>query len=107
MVRGPVRMASTGSTRTARHTGQIVAANVRTNPSEAPRRNTAGWKRSFVLRSWGYCKDSTPTTMTAGAVGPLPYRGMPRYPYDTAKNPPPAALLDYDQKWNTRPVGGR
>jgi tetratricopeptide (TPR) repeat protein len=66
-----------------------------------------GWKRSFVLRSWGYCKDTAPTTMTAGQVGPLPYRAMPHYPYDPAKNPPPAAVVEYDRKWNTRPAGAR
>jgi tetratricopeptide (TPR) repeat protein len=67
----------------------------------------AGWKRSFVLRTWGYCKDSSPTTITAGEVGPLPHRGMTSYPYDPKKNPPPAAVLEYDRKWNTRPVGGK
>lgn len=67
----------------------------------------AGWKRSFVLRSWGYCKDAAPTTATGGDVGPLPYRGMPQFPYDPAKEPPPAALVEYDRTWNTRPAGGR
>jgi hypothetical protein len=67
----------------------------------------AGWKRSFVLRSWGYCKDTAPTTLTGGSVGPLPYRGMPQFPYDPAKTPPPAALAEYDRVWNTRPAGRR
>jgi hypothetical protein len=67
----------------------------------------AGWKRSFVLRSWGYCKDTAPTTVTAGQVGPLPYRAMPHYPYDPAKHPPPSAVIEYDRKWNTRPAGAR
>jgi hypothetical protein len=66
-----------------------------------------GWKRSFVLRSWGYCKDAAPTTVTGGSVGPLPHRAMPRFPYDPAKEPLPAALTDYDRIWNTRPAGGR
>jgi hypothetical protein len=67
----------------------------------------AGWKRSFVLRTWGYCKDTAPTTATGGDVGPLPYRGMPKFPYDAAKEPRPAALVEYDRTWNTRPAGGR
>ncbi len=66
-----------------------------------------GWKRSFVLRSWGYSKDTAPTTLTGGEVGPLPYRGMPGYPYDPKKNPPRAAVAEYDRKWNIRPAGGR
>jgi len=66
-----------------------------------------GWKRSFVLRSWGYCKDNAPTTVSAGQVGPMPYRAMPRYPYDPAKEPPPLAVREYDAEWNTRPVGAR
>jgi Tfp pilus assembly protein PilF len=66
-----------------------------------------GASRSFVLRTWGYCKDAAPTTLTGGSVGPLPYRDMPRYPYDPVKEPPPPRLVDYDRLWNTRPVGGR
>jgi tetratricopeptide (TPR) repeat protein len=66
-----------------------------------------GWKRSFVLRSWGYCKDAAPTTLTGGAVGPLPHRAMPQFPYDPARNPPPTALVEYDRVWNTRPAGKR
>lgn len=65
----------------------------------------AGWQRSFVLRSWGYCKDAAPTTVTGGTVGPLPYRGMPHYPYDPARTPLPAAVAEYDRTWNTRPAG--
>jgi hypothetical protein len=64
-----------------------------------------GWQRSFVLRSWGYCKDSAPTTLTGGSVGPLPHRAMPQFPYDPITYPP--ALQDYDRTWNTRPAGRR
>ena len=35
------------------------------------------------------------------------HRAMPRFPFDTAKEPLPAALADYDRIWNTRPAGGR
>jgi hypothetical protein len=67
----------------------------------------SGWKRSYVLRNWGYCKDTAPTTLTGGSVGPLPYRAMPRYPYDPVKQPPPPALVEYDRVWNTRTAGQR
>jgi hypothetical protein len=62
-----------------------------------------GWTRSFVLRSWGYCKDTAPTTQTGGHVGPLPFRAMKNYPDFGGMRPP---MTDAD-KWHTRPVGGR
>ncbi len=40
-----------------------------------------GWTRSYVLRSYGYCKDADPFTKTSDTVGPLPYKGMPSYPF--------------------------
>ncbi len=62
-----------------------------------------GWVRSFVLRTRGYCKDTSPTTVTGGDVGPLPFRAMPNYPdFGTAK--PPATDAD---RWHTRPAGRR
>jgi hypothetical protein len=40
-----------------------------------------GWTRSFVLRTVGYCKDADPFTATSDTVGPIPYQGMPPYPF--------------------------
>ena len=54
-----------------------------------------GWVRSFVVRADGFSKDTAPTTVTGGAVGPLPYRAMPAYPHPR----PPAA---WEAEWNTR-----
>jgi tetratricopeptide (TPR) repeat protein len=62
-----------------------------------------GWTRSFVLRSWGYCKDAALTTQTGGTVEPLPFRAMKNYP-DFGGVLPPATDA---AKWNTRPAGGR
>jgi tetratricopeptide (TPR) repeat protein len=63
-----------------------------------------GWERSFVLRTWGYCKDCAPFTATGGAIEPLPFRAMSNYPYGPdEKHPDPG----YDRKWNTRLVGPR
>lgn len=57
-----------------------------------------GWTRSFVLKSKGYCKDTSTTTTTGGRVGPLPFRGMPNYPnFGDAK--PPATDAE---EWQTR-----
>ncbi|MBX9628195.1 MAG: FG-GAP-like repeat-containing protein [Gemmataceae bacterium] len=62
----------------------------------------AGWERSFVLRTAGYCKDTAPTTVTGGRVGPLPFRKMPNYPDFGGVKPPETDAA----KWQTRPAGG-
>jgi len=62
----------------------------------------AGWTRSFVLRSSGYCKATAPTTATACEVGPLPFKAMKNYPEFGA--PPPATDA---AKWHTRPASGK
>lgn len=59
-----------------------------------------GQERSFVLRAWGYCKDTTPFTAHGGEIGPLPYRTMGTYP-PPKPNPNPAQQR-YDARWNTR-----
>jgi hypothetical protein len=58
-----------------------------------------GWTRSFVLRTWGYCKDSTPFTATGGAVGPLPFRAMKQYPPGPGEQYPHPDDL---RRWHTR-----
>ena len=63
----------------------------------------AGWQRSFVLRTRGYCKDASLTTVMSGTVGPLPFRAMPNYPNFGSAKP---GATDAD-KWHTRPAGGR
>src|SRR5262249_51720370 len=40
-----------------------------------------GWTRSYVLRSYGYCKDADPFTAESDTVEPLPWRGMPAFPF--------------------------
>ena len=62
-----------------------------------------GFKRSYVLRSYGYCKDADPYTGTSDEIGPLPYRGMPDYPFAADKARP--VDLDYQEyldKYQTR-----
>ena len=61
----------------------------------------AGWARSFVLRTRGYCKDTSPTTVTGGEVGPLPFRAMPNYPHFGSAPPPSTDAAE----WHTRPAG--
>jgi tetratricopeptide (TPR) repeat protein len=66
-----------------------------------------GWTRSFVLRATGYCKDADPFTATSDQVGPLPWRGMPPFPFGAAgERPRDAAFAEYLREYLTRPAGG-
>jgi tetratricopeptide (TPR) repeat protein len=62
----------------------------------------AGWTRSFVLGTWGYCKDCAPFTATGATIEPLPFRAMGNYPYGPEKKYPHP---EYQRRYNTRPVG--
>ena len=65
-----------------------------------------GWKRSFVLRTWGYCKDASPFTETSETIEPLPFRGMKNYPYGPEEQYPRDAKHDeYQRQYNTREIG--
>jgi Tfp pilus assembly protein PilF len=64
-----------------------------------------GWQRSFVLRTWGYCKDASLFTATGGNVEPLPFAGMKKYPYGPEQRyPDDAAHQEYRQRYNVRPA---
>jgi hypothetical protein len=66
----------------------------------------SGWKRSFVLRTWGYCKDCAPFTATGDTIEPLPFQKMSKYPYGPGEHYPKDALHDdYLRRYNTRQVG--
>jgi tetratricopeptide (TPR) repeat protein len=66
-----------------------------------------GWTRSYVLRSFGYCKDADPFTAGGDTVEPLPWRGMPPYPFDRGvSRPPDAAYQSYLRTSQTRSAGG-
>jgi len=62
----------------------------------------AGWTRSFVLRTWGYCKDNAPFTATAGYVQPIPFRAMNQYPPGADEPYPHAEDMG---RWHTRRTG--
>jgi hypothetical protein len=65
-----------------------------------------GWKRSFVLRTWGYCKDCTPFTDTGETVEPLPFRAMTTYPYGSDEHYPRDRVHEeYRRRFNTRSIG--
>jgi tetratricopeptide (TPR) repeat protein len=63
-----------------------------------------GWKRSFVLRTWGYTKDTGPFTAHGDTVEPLPFRAMGNYPYGADRRHPDE---EYQRLYNTRPAGAR
>ena len=66
-----------------------------------------GWTRSYVLRAVGYCKDADPFTATSDPVGPLPWRGMPAFPFGPeGERPRDPAYEAYLREYQTRPAGG-
>lgn len=64
-----------------------------------------GWRRSFVLRTRGYCKDTSPFTATGSTIDPLPFRAMKRYPPGLNERAPDTPLhRDTLRRYHTRPV---
>jgi hypothetical protein len=67
-----------------------------------------GWKRCYVLRTWGNSKDPGPFTATNETVEPLPFAAMTSYPYPATEHYPTDASHEaYRRKYNTRWVGER
>lgn len=68
----------------------------------------SGWTRCFVLRTVAYCKDADPFTATSDSVGPLPWRGMPAFPFPEGQTRPlDPAYSHYLREYQTRPAGAR
>ena len=66
---------------------------------------TEGWTRSYVLRSSGYCKDADPFTAGSDEVGPLPWQGMPAFPFGReGERPRDPAYDTYLKEYQTRSV---
>jgi tetratricopeptide (TPR) repeat protein len=67
-----------------------------------------GWSRAYVLRTIGYCKDSDLFTATGDTIEPLPWRGMPHYPFGPeGKRPEDPPYRAYLREYQTRPAGAR
>ncbi|PJJ74774.1 ASPIC/UnbV protein [Thermoflavifilum aggregans] len=64
-----------------------------------------GWKRDFVLYSEGWVKDGDLNTACSQTVEPLPFHGMPSYPYGPEVHyPSDSAHQRYLRTYNTRKV---
>lgn len=59
-----------------------------------------GFQRDFFLHFTGWAKDNEPHTMTGRSVEPLPFLGMPFYPYPPTAVPPrePSYKRDYQTR---------
>ena len=67
-----------------------------------------GYRRTFLAKTFGYCKDMDLYTAHPDQVEPLPFRGMSGYPFPDGEGyPRDAAHLQYLAEWNTREVRGR
>ncbi len=65
----------------------------------------SGWKRSFVLRTAGYCKDTALSTAHGTTVEPLPFAAMRNYPYGPDQRyPRDTAHQEYQRRYLTREV---
>lgn len=65
----------------------------------------AGWSRTFVLHSDGYCKDMDLYTAFPNTVEPLPFHAMQNYPpAESIQNL--EAFKKYQRTWNTRYIAG-
>jgi hypothetical protein len=63
----------------------------------------SGWTRDYFVYFNGYVKDMDFYAAHAQTVAPLPFKGMPGYPYGSAASYPDRHR-DYQLEWNTREV---
>jgi len=63
----------------------------------------SGWRRTFLARTRGYCKDMDLYTAHSDRVEPLPFGDMSGYPYGPEEQCP-GDQDDYRRVWNTRTI---
>jgi len=64
----------------------------------------AGWKRDFLIYSEGWVKDGDLNTAYGQTVEPLPFHGMPSYPYPANHQYPFEKHKTYREQYNTRKI---
>lgn len=60
----------------------------------APPPPAPGFERTYLLFADGFGKDMDPNSAAATNLGPLPFHGMPYYPYDAEVIPPDRPRID-------------
>jgi hypothetical protein len=74
---------------------------------DAPPPPAAGMRRTYVLDTFGWCKDMDPYTAFPHTVEPLPFRGMSNYPYAPEERfPDGEAHRAWRERYQTRLVSG-
>ncbi|MFT5368539.1 MAG: hypothetical protein ACI8V2_003505 [Candidatus Latescibacterota bacterium] len=64
-----------------------------------------GWRRDFLLMVDGWAKDGDANTAFSQTVEPLPYHGMPQYPYEAPHAFPSDGIHQrYLEIYSTRPA---
>ncbi len=65
----------------------------------------SGWRRDFLLTVDGWAKDADANTAHSQSVEPLPYHGMPQYPYVAPDSyPSDGEHKLYREHYNVRPA---
>jgi Tfp pilus assembly protein PilF len=74
---------------------------------DAPGAPAPGMTRSYLLYADGFGKDMDPNSAANNEVGPIPFHGMPTYPYGPEVTPPAAALESAGLPARVVPPSGR
>ena len=62
-----------------------------------------GWAQTFLLYTTGFSKEMDLNSSSPDQLDPLPFHGMPSYPYDSSARTP-AGQREYVDRYNTRMV---